>query len=115
MIDFACKQFKTEELVKCALGLSKADVRVLNFFMKNIHEYYNAEEISSSLDLHLSTAQRAVKKLHGKSVLIRKQENLEDGGYVYSYQMQSKKKVTEIIMNIIHVWMGNVEENLRRW
>ncbi|NCN86639.1 MarR family transcriptional regulator, partial [archaeon] len=35
MIDFACKKFDIEEVIKCSLALSKSDFRILKFLMQN--------------------------------------------------------------------------------
>jgi predicted transcriptional regulator len=84
MIDFACKQFVVDDIVKCSLGLAKADLRVLKH-LATVRERLSTDAISSDLRLDLSTVQRAVKKLHEQEVVIRFQENLSGGGYVFYY------------------------------
>ncbi len=33
-MDFACKEFKIEDVIKCALNLTKADLNVMRHFFK---------------------------------------------------------------------------------
>jgi len=115
MIDFACKQFKLNDVVKCALGLSKGDQKVMEFFIKNSDNDYTTEKLAKALRINLTTAQRAVKKLSEKGIIKRKQQNLENGGYLYNYSLQDKRIIREIIITIIKSWVKKVEEGLEKW
>ncbi len=115
MIDFACKKFDLKEIIKCGLGLSKADCNIMMFLMDNPSEFYTTEKIASKLGLNLSTAQRAVKKLTEKGILLRLQNNLHSGGYEFAYKIKDKKKVREIILDIVKNWVKKVEEELEKW
>lgn len=113
MIDFACRQFKISEIVKCAFGLTKADYKVMEFFLKNSERDFTTEDISKKLKFNLSTMQRAVKKLHENKVIQRKQNNLDGGGYVFIYRAKEKKEIRRLIMNMIDTWTRKVEVNLK--
>ena len=115
MIDFACKQFKLDEVVKCGLGMTKADMVVFKFLVANLTEEFTTEELSKKLGLNLTTIQRAVKKLHEAEVLHRTQKNLEGGGYLFYYHSKGKKKIKEIVMSIISKWVGKVDEEFLNW
>ena len=115
MIDFACKRFNLDEIFKCGLGLTKADSKVMNFLVKNSIESFTTEEISEQLGLNLTTIQRAVKKLHEKEIIERKQENLSGGGYKFRYEIRSKKEIRTVMMNIVHNWVKTVEKELGGW
>ena len=78
MIDFACKQFDIETIIKCGLGLTRAEYHVMEFFIKNSKEY-ESQEIANKLDLNLSTVQKALKKLYEKDIVVRHQANLSNG------------------------------------
>jgi predicted transcriptional regulator len=114
MIDFACKRFNIKEIVKCSLGLSRAEYTVLDFLM-NSKDALTTEEISKKTNLELSTVQRSVKKLHQKNVLKRRQNNLEGGGYVFIYSIENKSEMRKIILNIVHNWTKKVESELNNW
>ncbi len=114
-IDFACRQFKLNEIIKCSLGLSKADLRVFSLIIENPEKEYTAEEIAKQLNMNLSTAQRAVKKLHEKEILIRYQKNLKPGGYVFYYKSRPKKAISKKIMQIIKKWLEAVEKKFCSW
>jgi predicted transcriptional regulator len=113
MIDFACKQFNLDEVIKCALGLSKADLKILKHIMKKKEEGTRSEEIAKELKLDLTTVQRGVKKLSDKGVIFRSQENLDSGGYVFVYQIKSKKRINDLIMSIVNNWSNKVENELK--
>ena len=50
MIDFACKKFDLEEVIKCVLGLSKSEFRLLKF-LENYKKKSTTEELSKKLKL----------------------------------------------------------------
>ncbi|MFA5856128.1 MAG: HTH domain-containing protein [Candidatus Pacearchaeota archaeon] len=113
MIDFACKKFSLDEIIKCSLGLTKSDLRILEFLMKN-REKINSNGISEKLDLELSTVQRSLKRLNEKNMLLRHQINLSNGGYVYYYTINDKKVIRKIILDIIQNWTKKVEMELEK-
>lgn len=115
MIDFACKQFSLDEVLKCSLGLSKADFGVFKFLVENDDDVFTTEKISKKLGLNLSTVQRAVKKLFEKQLLKRYQVNLDNGGYVFQYQIKPKKEIREVVMGIVSSWSHTFESALNKW
>jgi predicted transcriptional regulator len=112
MIDFACKHIKLDELVRCGLGITKAEYTILKTLMQQKNKAFSTEEIAKKLKLDISTVQRAVKKLHEKNILIRKQQNLSNGGYIFVYQAKSNGEIRKIIMGLVHSWTGKVEKEL---
>ncbi|MFH0870746.1 MAG: MarR family transcriptional regulator [archaeon] len=115
MIDFACKQFKIEEIIKCSLMLTKADFKVLVMLSGSSKEWFTTEQLAKKLKLNLSTVQRAVKKLHGSGLVDRNQNNLDNGGYIYIYRAKAKEDVRSVIMGIVNNWVIKVESELKKW
>jgi predicted transcriptional regulator len=115
MIDFACKSFDLKDVVKCGLGLSKADCKVCMHLIRHMGEEFTTEEIGRQTRLTLSTVQRAVKKLHEKGVIFRHQENLEGGGYQFTYRSKGKPEIRRIISEIIDGWTKSVDDALQKW
>ena len=115
MIDFACQQFDLTTIIKCSLNLTKADFKVMVFMTQNNSDWFTSEQLSKKLKLNLSTIQRAVKKLHEKSLAERNQNNLDNGGYIYIYKSKPKEEISAIIMKIVHNWASTVESELKRW
>ena len=113
MIDFACKNFELEEVLKCALGLTRSGMQVFQEFYKN-DDWMTTEQIAEKLGLEQSTVQRAVKELHEKDVLSRYQENLSAGGYMYTYKMKDKGHVKQVVMDTIKNWVEKVEEEMEK-
>lgn len=114
MIDFACKKFDIEEVVKCSLGLSKSEFRLLKFFIENSKEF-TTEELARSLKLDKSTIQRSVKKLHEKSLVTRGQINQSIGGYLFTYRIKDKNKIRKIILDTVEGWVEVFRDNIDRW
>ena len=115
MIDFACKQFRIEEVIKCSLGMTKADAMVFRAFLADSTRWMTADDVAATTRLNLSTVQRAVKKLHEKGVLARSQQNLGHGGYQYVYQAKPKPEIRRVIRNVIDTWATTVKEHLETW
>lgn len=114
MIDFACKQFNLRDIIKCSLGLTKADLQVFEFLLQ--HEgSYNTDMIARKLKVDPSTVQRAVKKLHEKNLVKRTQVNLSGGGYTFEYEINDKKAIRKIIIDTVHNWTKRVETEIDKW
>jgi predicted transcriptional regulator len=116
MIDFACKKFELEEVIKCGLGLTKSDYRIFEFFMRNARsKEFGSVEIARSLSLDVSTVQRALKRLSEKNIILRSQKNLNNGGYVFIYRINERSIIKKIILDVVHNWVKKVEVELERW
>jgi predicted transcriptional regulator len=114
MIDFACKKFDLEEVVKCSLGLSKSEFKLLKFLMEK-RSQFTTEELSKELGLDKSTIQRAVKKMHGKGLLTRGQINQTVGGYVFLYRIKNRENVRKIVLDTVEGWVEVFRENINKW
>jgi len=115
MVNFACKQFEIEAIIKCGLGLTKADCKVIQFLLKNNAEWFTSETIAKKLNFNLTTIQRSLKRLTERDITIRSQNNLDHGGYIYLYQAKGKKEIRKTIMDIINSWTKKVEKELEEW
>ncbi len=112
MVDFACKKVNLNEIIKCSLGLTKTEVEIFLYLLKKKSENFMAKDIKKSLNYEISIIQRFLKKLYEKEILIRKQINLEKGGYFYIYSINEKKQIKEVIMKIIKNWVENIENEI---
>jgi predicted transcriptional regulator len=115
MIDFACKKFSLEEVLRCSLNLSKAELDILKFLIKNKHEDVNTKIIQSKVKLDLTTVQRAVKKIYKLGILDRTQANLGNGGYVFSYKIKSKVEIKNKVIEIVDNWSKRVGNEFDKW
>lgn len=115
MIDFACRKFGLDEIIKCGLGLTRADMRLFLHMLKNCDERYAAEDLADALRVNKSTAQRALKRLHERGVISRHQNNLQGGGYVFIYQAQKKDVIKGLLLGSIHRTLEETESELERW
>ena len=114
MIDFACKKFELEEVIKCGLGLTKADYLILMHLMKS-KDRLKSYDLTKDLNLELSTVQRSLKRLNEKNLVLRFQINLISGGYVYTYTINDKKIIRKIVLETIQSWTKKVEEEIEKW
>ncbi|ADI73881.1 transcriptional regulator, TrmB [Methanohalobium evestigatum Z-7303] len=115
MIDFACKEFELDDVLKCALNLTKSELDIMNYFLRDTDRWVTTENIATELKLDLSTVQKAVKKLHSNEVLKRSQNNLDNGGYVYIYRIYSRREIKNLIMDIVYTWVNRVDNELDQW
>ena len=114
-MDFACKELKVEDVIKCALNLTKADLKVMRYFLNETDQWEDTESLSNALELDISTIQRSVKKLYDKEILQRSQQNLDGGGYIFRYKAHSRAKIKEIIMNVVSSWAERFGQELEKW
>ena len=114
-MNFACKNFRVEEVVRCSLALTKAEFKILEYLMKNHSEKIGANKIAKDLKLDLSTVQRCVKKMTEKVILKRTQINLSEGGYIFYYCICNKIEIRGKIKDIIKNWFEKANEEIDRW
>ncbi|MFW5746507.1 MAG: helix-turn-helix domain-containing protein [Nanoarchaeota archaeon] len=115
MIDFACTEFRLDEIIKCGLGLTKAEYQIFTFLVEHGDDAYTTDMLEKGLDLDRTTIQRTVKKLHERQVVERHQRNQEGGGYFYLYQSKPKPAIRKVFLDIVHNWMRTVETHLKEW
>ena len=115
MIDFACKRFDLDDVIKCGLGLTRTEFRILGYFLVSEGKECTTVCMAGKMKLNLTTVQKAVKKLAEKGVIVRHQKNLASGGYVYVYECVSKDKVRGIVKGIIGNWHKKVGERIDGW
>lgn len=115
MIDFACKRFDLKEVIKCSMGLTRAEIRILDNLLHDKGGARTTEEVARALKLDLSTVQRGVKRLREKGLVRQSQRNLTGGGYEYAYRIAEKQELRRIIMEVVHGWAKRVDEELARW
>jgi predicted transcriptional regulator len=114
-VDFACKELKVEDVIKCALNLTKADLKVMKYFLNETERWVDTDSLSKALKLDISTIQRSVKKLHEKEILQRSQQNLDGGGYVFRYKIHSRAKIKNIMMIVVNSWADRLGQELEKW
>ena len=114
-MDFACKELKVEDVIKCALNLIKADLKVMKYFLNETERWVDTDTLSKVLNLDISTIQRSVKKLHEKEILQRSQQNLDGGGYVFRYKINSRAKIKNIMMTVVNSWADRLGQELEKW
>lgn len=112
MIDFACKQFNLDDIIKCSLGLTKTELKILKLFLKPQTKNYTSENLSKNMNLNLTTIQKAVKKLSDKKIILKHQKNLQNGGYIFIYTCNSKSEIKRIIKTTIQNWSNKVEQKI---
>jgi predicted transcriptional regulator len=114
MIDFACRRFDLEEVIRCGLGLSRTDYKILKHLVET-GETIDSKSISGILKIDLSTAQRSLKKLRELELLKRQQVNLPSGGYNLKYSSVEKEEISKILESIVDGWSKKVKAELINW
>ena len=115
MIDFACKRFVLDDIIKCSFGLTRAEIGVFRYLMERPSSWFPTEGLAEALGLDLSTVQRAVKKLHGAELVLRDQENREGGGYVFRYRAVGHSFFKKRVMGVLSSWFEKVDSSLDGW
>ncbi len=115
MISFACKKFDLDEVIRCSLGLTKIEYKILMYFVKNSQKEITTLQISKIFGIGLSTTQKAVKKIREKGLSNRSQKNLSMGGYVFVYSVKNKLVLKKKVLEIISNWVRKVNNEIREW
>ena len=115
MIDFACKKFDIEEIIRCSLNLTKTEFNIVKYLMKNSQKRFTAKEISRIFKIGLSTSQKAIKRIDKTGLIKKGQKNLKKGGYIFVYSIKEKLILKQKILNIIYNWIKKVKLELKKW
>jgi len=114
MIDFACKKFDFNEVVKCGFGLTKSEFLIFEFLRKNRREFKTIE-LARELNLEISTVQKAVKKIYSLGCLVRKQRNQSQGGYFFVYRIENQEILRSKLMLFVSNWFLLVKSSISNW
>lgn len=114
-MEFACKNFNLDEIIRCGLNLTKADFKVLEFLMKNSTKRIDSNLLAKELNLELSTIQRSLKGMYEQGLVRRSQINLKSGGYSFVYCVCDKKDIKNKIKEIIQNWTDKFNLEINKW
>lgn len=114
MIDFACKRYSIEEILRCSLSLRRSEFRVFHYLL-SARAPLSSQELSKKLSLDVTSVQRSLKSLHEKKVVVRSQRNLPSGGYVYLYSAASRGAIRSKVQSLLSEWQTQVFSELDSW
>ena len=113
-MEFACKQIDLDEVVKCSLGLTRAEYRVFKKYMA-LKKQVTLAALSQKTDLDRTTVQKASLKLVERGLLSRFQRNRIRGGYEFLYSIADRNKIRLKVRGIVKSWWEAVDDNLQYW
>jgi predicted transcriptional regulator len=111
MKNLQCKQINSEELIKCVFGLKKTELNIFLFLLKK-KKGIASNELANKLGLDRTTIQKAMKNLLEKNIVVRRQLNLDNGGYTFVYIVNEKEKIQELLTKTILDWKELAEKQL---
>lgn len=113
-MEFACRKIDLGQIIKCSLGLTRAEYRIFQQYLK-LNKEASLQELSEKTKLDRTTIQKASKKLLQKGLLSRSQKNREKGGYEYLYKIAKKQEIREKVRSIIRSWWENFDSSMEHW
>lgn len=111
MNSLRCKRMDSKELIKCTFDLTKTELRIFLFLLK-LNASVPSIEISKKIGLDRTTIQKSLKKLLEKKIIDRRQNNLDNGGYVFLYSVKQKEPLKEQMKQIIDEWKTTAQNQL---
>ena len=113
MINFACKLIPFEDIIRCAFGITKTEYNIFEFLTKK--QDITVEDMTEELKKDRTTIQKAVKSLVDKGIVIRRQRNIDMGGYQYIYSLKDKQELKKQIKEIIKSWIISAINKVENW
>lgn len=114
MISFACKEIEIKDLIKCSFDLSKTDYVIFEFLIRSEGDF-SVRQLAEKLDFERSSVQKSIKDLTKRNLVIRRQLNLDQGGYKFYYSINNKDDIKKRIENIIDGWHKKVKDAISSW
>ncbi len=112
-IDFACKTVDLTQVVRCSLGLTRAEYRILLSAIKT--NRFTVEKLSEKMGLNRTTVQKGLGKLLKKGLVERRQLNREGGGYSYVYAAKDAETVKKKVKAMVRDWTKRAEQEVESW
>jgi len=100
--------------LKKIFNISKADCKIFEYMLSHDKTTFTSFKLSEKIHLHLTTIQRAMKKLHGCNLIDRYQINLEGGSYIFKYKLKPFKKLEGILIDEIKTNSDILCETIRK-
>ena len=113
-MQFACRQINMDEVVKCSLGLTRAEYKVFKKYMQ-LKKEITLANLAEKTRLDRTTVQKASLKLVEKGLLLRFQHNRSRGGYEFIYKIKDKEEIRNKARSIVRAWWEAVDQELNSW
>jgi len=114
MISFACRSINLKDIISCSFSLNKTEYKLLMFLLEQDGPL-SIQDIGTRMNLERSTVQKAIKGLLSRELAVRRQLNLQEGGYRYIYASADKRALKSRITEIVEGWHTNVLEAVDAW
>ena len=108
-----CRRLSFDDVLKFSLGLSKTETETMKAVLK-IRQPFTVGKIAERMKKDRSVAQRHLKKLGEKGVLLRFQRNRDEGGYEFVYRTIDKRELKNILRTGIKQFTSQVETIITR-
>lgn len=112
-INFACKKVSIESIIRCSFGINKTEYKILKFLLTT--DEVDVIQISKNIKKDRTTVQRSIKKLLNLNLIIRRQVNIAEGGFLFYYKIKDKDEIKKIIYDNFANWKSLVEKELKEW
>lgn len=113
-INFACKKFPIDQVLKCSFDLSISELEILKILLKKRGECA-INEIVDRVDKDRTTIQRSMQSLYKKDLINRHQINLDKGGYYFVYSSKSKDAIKQRIKDYFSNFESVVIKEIDGW
>jgi predicted transcriptional regulator len=111
MVNLQCSEIDSKELIQCTFNLKKTELRIFLYLLKN-QRSISSNDIADELGLDRTTVQKSIKGLLDRDIVLRRQLNLDSGGYVFLYCVKEKEELKKQMKEIIHNWALKAEHQL---
>jgi len=112
-MEFACKRIDVEDIIACSLGLKKSEYKVFEVLLHS--NRVALKDLSKKLNLDRTTLQKVLKRFVENDLVIRYQENLDNGGYIFVYKIKDKEVLKKRIYAAIEKWHVAAKSAIDKW
>ena len=114
-MEFACKKIDVKDIIACSLGLKKSEYKVFEALLENRDDHMSLKDLSRKLDLDRTTLQKVLKRFTENELVLRFQENLDTGGYIFVYKIKDKSILKKRIHKAIDGWYDTAKQAVEKW
>lgn len=112
-IDFTCKKVTLKDLVQCNYNLNDSEYLIFSQIMMS-KRGLSVKEIVEKVEKDRTTVQKILTKLLKRSLLMKRQVNL-DRGFMFVYFSKNKDDIIKEIEANVNSYFNNIKANLDKW
>jgi len=112
-VDFTCKKVALKDLVQCNYNLNDSEYLIFAELMKT-KKGLSVKELVERIEKDRTTVQKILTKLTNRSLVMKRQMNLERG-FMFIYFSKNRDEIVSEMEENINAYFNSIKISLEKW